>query len=48
MLLKFQRKNVIESHSSTSDSDNNFMDTMSLMENKTPMIRLAIFGKIKR
>lgn len=48
MLLRFQRKNLIETSSSSSDSDHNNLDTVKLMENKNPMVRLAIYGKIKR
>jgi hypothetical protein len=49
MLLKFQRKNLVETSSSSCDSDNEpKKDAPSLMENKNPMIRLAYFGRIKR
>lgn len=48
MILKFSRKNLIESSSSSSDSDNNYLDRMRLMEKKNPFIRLAVFSKIKR
>jgi len=34
ILLKFQRKNLLESHSSSSDSDHHQYDTMKLLDNK--------------
>lgn len=49
MILKFQRKNLLETSSSSCDSDNNNkFDSIKLMESKNPMIRLVIFGKLKR
>jgi len=39
---------LIETESSSSDSDDNQFDTLKMMENKNPMIRLMIYGKIKR
>ena len=48
MLLRFQRKNLIESQSSSSDSDDNKYDTMKFMENKNPMLRLIVYGKLKK
>ena len=49
MLLNFQRNNLIESSSSSGDSDsNNLLDQMRLMEDKNPMMRLVIFGKMKK
>eukprot|EP00347_Sterkiella_histriomuscorum_P002468 403368032 len=48
MLLKFQRFNLIETSSSSSDSDDNKMETLSLMENKNPLIRLVMYGKLKK
>ncbi|CDW71370.1 UNKNOWN [Stylonychia lemnae] len=49
MILKFQRKNLIETSSSSEDSDNNNrFYTSKLMESKNPMIRLIIFGKLKK
>eukprot|EP00347_Sterkiella_histriomuscorum_P013629 403363988 len=48
-ILKFQRKNLIETDSSSQDSDNNNKYfTTKLMESKNPMIRLVIFGKLKK
>jgi len=47
MLLRFQRKNLIESSSSTSDSDDNRNDPLKLMENNNPMLRLIAYGKLK-
>ena len=49
MFLKFQRKNLIESSSSSGNSDtNNKFDTISLMESPNPMIRLVVFSKLKK
>ncbi|TNV85532.1 hypothetical protein FGO68_gene3405 [Halteria grandinella] len=49
MLLRFQRKNIIETSSSSCDSDfNNRVDAASLMEHQNPIVRLTIFGRIKR
>jgi hypothetical protein len=39
---------VIETESSTSDSDANMMEPFKLLENKDPMIKLILLGKIKR
>jgi hypothetical protein len=47
-MLKFQRKNLIETSSSSCDSDSKHNDPMNLMESKNPLIKLAIFGRIKR
>ena len=49
MVLRFQRKNMIESSSSSGDSDtNNKLDIMNMMESKNPMVRLSSYGKIKK
>ena len=49
MMLKFQRKNIIESSPSSGDSDtNNKFDTINLMESKDPMMRLVVISKIKK
>jgi hypothetical protein len=48
MVLRFQRKNMIESSSSSGDSDTyNMFDQMNMMESKNPMVRLVVFGKMK-
>ena len=39
---------MIETASESSDSDDNNLDTMNLMENKNPLIRLVIYGKLKK
>ena len=39
---------IIETESSSTDSDTNKYDTVKLMENKNPIIKLMMFGKIKR
>ena len=38
----------METSSSSSDSDNNAYDPVSLMENKNPLVRLVTYGKIKK
>jgi hypothetical protein len=48
LLLKFQRQNLVETSSSSSDSDDNNFDELRLMENRNPMVRLVAYGKIKR
>ena len=50
MLLLFQRKNLIETSSSSCDTDdaNNPMHLPSQMEARNPQVRLAVFSKIKR
>jgi hypothetical protein len=50
MLLLFQRKNLIETSSSSCDTDdaNNPSLLPSQMEAKNPQLRLAVFSKIKR
>ena len=39
---------MIETTSSSSDSDENIYEPMRLMENKNPLVRLVAFGKVKR
>ena len=39
---------MVETDSSSSNSDDHNYDTLRLMENKHPMVRLVIYGKIKR
>jgi hypothetical protein len=48
LLLKFQRQNLIETTSSSSNSDNGAYDEMRMMENKNPLIRLVAYSKIKK
>ena len=49
MLLMFQRKNMIESESSSGDSDtNNKFDMLNMMESPKPMMKLAVFAKLKK
>lgn len=48
LLLKFHRQNLIETTSSSSDSDNGAYDEMRMMENKNPLIRLVAYSKIKK
>lgn len=48
MILRFQRQNLVETSSSSSDSDDNIYDPVRLMENQNPMVRLITFGKVKK
>ena len=49
MILKFQRRNLIETSSSSENSDKDSKyDSTKLMESRNPMVRLVIFGKLKR
>lgn len=47
-MLKFQRKNLIDTDSSSSDEDVNKYDTLRLLENENPMIKLIVLGRMKR
>lgn len=48
MILRFQRQNLVETSSSSSDSDNNAFDPVRLMENENPLVRLVTYGKVKK
>jgi len=48
LMLKFQRKNLIDTDSSSSDEDVNKYDTLRLLENENPMIKLIVLGRMKR
>ena len=48
MILRFQRQNLVETSSSSSDSDNNAYDPVRLMENSNPLVRLVTYGKVKK
>ena len=49
MMLRFQRKSIIESSSSSGDSDTvNKFDIINMMEEKNPAVRLSVYGKIKK
>jgi hypothetical protein len=48
MILRFQRQNLVETSSSSSDSDDNNYDPVRLMENRNPMVRLITYGKVKK
>ena len=41
MLLKFSRKNLIETSSSSSDSDDGKAEIMKLLENKNGLLKLS-------
>ena len=40
--------NLIETSSGSSDSDDNIYDELNLMENSNPLIKLVMYGKIKK
>lgn len=48
MLLRFQRQNLIETSTSSSDSDHNNYDALSLMESENPLVKLIILAKLKK
>ena len=48
MLLKFSRKNLIETSSSSSDSDDNKAEIMKLLESKNGLLKLSTISKIKK
>ena len=49
VLLRFQRKNLIETSSSSEQSDlESKNDTIRLMDSKNPLIQLGVYGKLKR
>ena len=48
MLLKFSRRNLIETTTSSSDSDYNKYDTMKLLDNKNNFVKLWAMMKINR
>jgi hypothetical protein len=48
MLLRFQKQNLLETSESGSDSDHNAYDTLKLMEHRNPVVRLMIYGKLKK
>lgn len=47
-LLKFQRKNLIETTSSSSDSDHHKYDTVKLLNSSKGLVRLQQVFKIKK
>jgi hypothetical protein len=49
MLLRFQRKHLVETSSSSQDSDlASKFDTIRLMDSTNPLVRLSIFGRLKK
>jgi len=46
--LKFQRSNLVETSTSSSDSDDNMFDELRLTENIDPWVRLSTYGKMKK
>ncbi|CDW73837.1 UNKNOWN [Stylonychia lemnae] len=48
MLLRFQKQNLIETSSESSDSDDNHLEPVGLLESTIPIIKLVALGKLKR
>ena len=48
LILRFQRENLIETSSSSSDSDDEIYEPMRMMESTEPTVRFVAFGKVKR
>ncbi len=48
MLLKFQRQNLVETSSSSSDSDDNRFDHLRLLGSHNPLVKLTAHGKMKK
>lgn len=48
LLLRFQKKNLIETSSSSSDSDANINDPVKLIDHPNQMVRLVQLGKVKK
>jgi hypothetical protein len=48
MLLKFQRSNIVETTSSSSDSDHHSYDTVRLLNSKKDLVKLSQAIKIKK
>lgn len=46
--MKFQRSNLVETSSSSSDSDDIMFDDLKLMENNDPWVKLSTYGKMKK
>ncbi len=40
--------NLIETSSASSDSDDNQLDELKLMQNSNPLVKLVMYGKIKK
>ena len=47
-LLKFSRRNLIESTSSSSDTDVHHYDTFKLIDNKNNLIQVSAHARLKR
>ena len=39
--------NLVETSSASSDSDDNKLDELKLMNNPNPLVKLVMYGKIK-
>jgi hypothetical protein len=40
--------NLVETSSASSDSDDNKLDELKLMNNSNPLVKLVMYGKIKK
>ena len=48
MILRFQRQNLVETSSSSTDSDYNENDPLQMMEHKNPAVKLITYGRLKK
>lgn len=48
MILRFQRQNLVETSSSSTDSDYNENDPLQMMEHRNAMVRLIAYGRLKK
>ena len=48
LLLRFQKQNMIETSSSSSDSDDNIYDPVRLIDHPNHFVRLVQLGKVKK
>ena len=48
MILRFQRENLVETSTSSSDSDDHEFEPLQMMEHKSPLVRLITYGRLKK
>ena len=47
--MRFQKRHVVETDSSSDDSDDDpKLDTVNLLDNKNPRVRLGVFSRMKK
>ena len=47
--MRFQKRHVIETDSSSDDSDDDpKLDTVNLLDNKNPRVRLGVYSRMKK